>query len=426
MADFDWLGSLIGGAAGYFGNKGSSQTTTTSQQVSPEFQPLAKAVAGRGMELGNMPYSPFGYNRVSDFNPYQYAGFDMIANQANNSRLPQQAEAALGGVLGGGAQSPQMWNPYIGAQSNTGSMNPYMGASVSTGGNPWEGKTTNVGSNAYAGANPFLEQNIQRTLGDMTTSYNQNVAPTMAATAFRSGSFGNTGQQEMENQSRDMLQRNLGSTAANMRMQDYTTQQGLAEAALNRSVSTQLADYSRNAGLAEGGLNRSMQGQIADLSRNAGLYESAMQRAMTGSMADLSRSSGLYESGANRAMSGYQADMGRMMQGLNMAPSIYGMGYQPAQAMLGIGGTMQQQGQNVLNSMYSDWQDAQNWPFKTYDAMMAPFGRASGGQTTTRSPGGNAVAGLFGGAMLGNKMFGGGQNTGINEYGLPNWMMPQP
>lgn len=288
MADFDWLGSLIGGAAGYFGNKDADNTTTTSNTVAPEFQPLANAVAQRGMEIGNLGYTPYGYNRTADFNPYQYQGFDMIANQAANSQLPQQAQSTLGDVLGG----------------------------------------TGVAKNQYSGANPYLEQNIDRTLGDITRNYNQNVAPQMAATAYKSGSFGNVGQQEMESTSRDMLQRNLGATAGNMRMQDYGMQQQLAESGLNR-----------------------------------------------------------------------------MMQGLNMAPSVYGLGYQPAQAMLGIGGAMQTQGQNVLDSMYGEWQDAQNWPFKTYDAMMAPFGRASGGQTTTTQPGVNPLAGALGGAMYGNTLW---------------------
>ena len=73
---------------------------------------------------------------------------------------------------------------------------------------------------------------------------------------------------------------------------------------------------------------------------------------------------------------------------------------------------MQQQGQNTLNSWFNQFQEAQNWPFKTYDAMMAPFGRNIGSQSTTSGPAGNPVAGLMGGAMMGSKiggMFGTGQ-----------------
>lgn len=302
LGGVNW-GSVLGGVAGAAGSRGGN-TQTQTNSVSPEFSPLASSVAARGQQIGNMPYTPYDYNRVSDFSPYQFAGFDMTADRATQGYgVPQQAEGALGNVLSGNTQAPQATNP-------------------------------------YAGANPYLEQNIQSTLGDMTKSYNQNVAPTMAATALRSGSFGNSGAAEMEASSRDQLQQNLGRTAGNMRMQDYGMQQGLAENALNRN------------------------------------------------------------------QQGFESAQSRMMQGLGLSPSIYGLGYQPAERLMGIGGTMQQQGQNVLDSQYSEFQDAQNWPFRTYDAMMAPFGRGvAGSQTTTRGPSGNPVAGLFGGAMLGDQLW---------------------
>ena len=373
MPSFDWLGSLLGGVGGYLGSKGQDTSTSTTG-VAPEFSGLANSVAQRGQEIGNMPYNPYGYNRVSDFTPYQFAGMDMAADRAANNTLPAEAQNALSGMFasnGGYGGGP--------------SFNPYMGQTASSGANRWEGRTTDVGTNPYAGSNPFLENSIQNTMGDMAQTYNQSVAPTMAATAYKSGSFGNTGQSEMETASRDQLQRNLGRVSGDMRMQDYGMQQGLAEAGLNRSVGTQLADYGRNAGLAEGGLNRSMQGQLADLSRNAGLYESAM----------------------NRDQNSYDSAMGRMMSGLGMAGNINSLGYDASNRMMGIGAQMQGQGQNVLNSQYDDFQQAQNWPFRTYDAMMAPFStRAVGSSTTGSSAAGNPWAGAMGGAMLGNNIWG--------------------
>lgn len=405
MAEFDWLGSLLGGVAGYAGSKGG-ETTTTTNSVPPQFANLASGVGQRGVDLLNQPYTPYGYNRVSDFSPYQFAGFDMAADRAmNGNGVPQQAEAALGGVLSG-AQAPQTTNPYMGASSSPGAANPYAGAMSSSGSNPWEGKTTSVGSNPYAGANPFLEKNIQNTLGDMTRSYNQNVAPTMAANAFQSGSFGNAGQQEMENTSRDMLQRNLGRTSGDMRMQDYGMQQGLAESDINRRMSAQQTDYARSAGLAEGGLNRNMQGQLADLSRNAGLFESAANRAQQSSLADLTRNAGLFESGANRGQQAFDSAQGRILSGIGMSPTINGMGYDSANRLMGIGSQMQQQGQNVLDSQYGDFTDARDWATRTFNTARSPFGGVNpGGSSSSEAPGGNPIAGLFGGAMLGNNLF---------------------
>jgi len=283
MADFDW-GALLGGLAGYYGSQGGN-TQTTTQSVAPEFQPLATAVGQRALEIGNMPYNPYPYSMVAGLNPYQFQGMDMIAQQAGDNRLPQQAQNTLGGVLSGAVSNP------------------------------------------YMGSNPYLEQNIQNTLGDMTRSYNQNVVPAMDARALKSGSFGNSGLAQAEVESRRALQDNLGRTSANMRMQDYGMQQQLAESGLNR-----------------------------------------------------------------------------MMGGLNMAPSIYGLGYAGANQMLGAGGMMQNQAQKTIDAQYKQFQEAQNWPFTTFNAMMAPFGRATGGLQTTNtptSPWGPAV----GGSMMGSDIW---------------------
>jgi hypothetical protein len=81
------------------------------------------------------------------------------------------------------------------------------------------------------------------------------------------------------------------------------------------------------------------------------------------------------------------------------------MQYTPSQQLQGIGGTMQQQGQNVLNAQYGQFQEAQNWPFKIYDTMRAPFGGVNpGGTQTTTGPQGNMASGLLGGAMLGKQL----------------------
>jgi len=97
-----------------------------------------------------------------------------------------------------------------------------------------------------------------------------------------------------------------------------------------------------------------------------------------------------------------------------MAPGIAQAQYMPGQQLMGIGGTMQQQGQNMLDRNYEEFQNAQNFPFRTYDAMLAPFGRNLGGSSTTQGPQSNPAAGLLGGAMLGSRI---GQNWGQGNSG---------
>jgi hypothetical protein len=269
--------AVAGAAVGVVGgmmNDGSGQTVSNS--VPPEFSGLASNVAQRGQEIGNLPFSPYPYATVADFNPYQFMGFDMGANQALQGQIPGQAGDLASKTLSGG----------------------------------------------FLNSNPYLDSVVNNTLGDITNQFNTSVAPSMAATAMKSGSFGNTGYQEMEQNERNQLAKTLGGVSSNMRM-------------------------------------------------------------------------GAYDSERNRQMGALQ-----------MSPQINALGYQPAEYLQGIGSTMQQQGQNVLNSWQNQFNQAQEWPFKTYDAMMAPFGRNIGSQTTTSGQSGNPVAGLMGGAMLGNKMGG--------------------
>jgi hypothetical protein len=393
MAEFDWLGSLIGAGLGAAGS--GPTTTTTTQQIPKWMEDWGRATAGRATDLLNKPYEQNPVPGVAPFTPYQFAGMDMIANNAMNNPLPGQAASALGNILGGQGKAPQSSNPYLGATTGTGS-------------NAWEGKTTSVGSNPYAGANPYLEQNITRTLGDITRSYNQNVAPTMAAQAYKGGSVGNTGQAEMEATSRDMLQRNLGSTAANMRMQDYGMQQQLAESDIGRRMNAQLADYARSAGLAEGTLNRSMTAGLADAARNANLYES----------------------GADRALRAYQLDQGNMFNALGMAPQIYGMGFTGGNALSGIGAQQQNLAQQQLNVGRQDWNDYNSYDVNLYKNLA--YGGNTGGTTTQTAPGGNPITGAIGGAGLFNMLFGGGKDPnyggyggGISPWGIPNWAIPQ-
>jgi hypothetical protein len=326
------------------------------------------------VEIGNMPFTPYDYNRVANFNPYQFAGMDMTAQRAmQQGGLPQQAEGTLGNILGGGGMYGPMNNPYANAF------------------NAYNGSQTGVGANPYGGSNPYLEQNIQNTLGDVANTYNQQVAPQMAAQAYKSGSFGNTGQQEMENQSRNMLQRNMGQISGNMRMQDYGMQQQLAESDITRRMQARQADLARNA---------SMYGQ--DLSRNAATY--GQQNALN--------------------LQGFQQGIGNTLQGLSMAPSIYGLGYMPGQQMLGIGATMQQQGQNTLDKQYEEFMRAQQYPYMNYAAMQGPLGR-TGMNTSTTQPGTSMAAGVLGGAMLGNQLWNSfGSGTGSSGY--PSVLNPNP
>ncbi|MBT2322521.1 hypothetical protein J7E62_09205 [Variovorax paradoxus] len=90
-------------------------------------------------------------------------------------------------------------------------------------------ETTNWGlgdANPYLGkSNPQLQSIIDLTTKDMVDNYGRTVLPASNAAMLRSGSFGNSGLQEMERANAEGLQRNIGDAASKLRFNDYGQQQ---------------------------------------------------------------------------------------------------------------------------------------------------------------------------------------------------------
>lgn len=82
--------------------------------------------------------------------------------------------------------------------------------------------------NPYLGQNnPYLQQNIDAAQGDITRNYNLAAQPAFNAAMVKSGSFGNAGVQQMNENGQQNLQKSLGDVSNSMRMQDYNNQQGM-------------------------------------------------------------------------------------------------------------------------------------------------------------------------------------------------------
>ena len=81
--------------------------------------------------------------------------------------------------------------------------------------------------NPYLGQNPYLDSTIQKSQNDLVRSYNTAIKPAMESSMARSGSFGNTGLQEMQGQQQMQLSDALGNISNQARMQDYGNQQNM-------------------------------------------------------------------------------------------------------------------------------------------------------------------------------------------------------
>jgi hypothetical protein len=76
----------------------------------------------------------------------------------------------------------------------------------------------------------------------------------------------------------------------------------------------------------------------------------------------------------------YNAERQRQMGAAALAPSIYQTGR-------------------------SEFDREQEWPFRQYEALMAPFRMNAGGSTTQQQPGGSTAAGILGGLLAGGQLY---------------------
>lgn len=82
------------------------------------------------------------------------------------------------------------------------------------------------GDNPYLGqSNPYLQSIIDQTSRDMTDAYGRTTVAAQNAAALRSGSFGNSGLDEMQRADQKQLQTGIGDAASKLRFNDYTQQQ---------------------------------------------------------------------------------------------------------------------------------------------------------------------------------------------------------
>lgn len=135
-------------------------------------------------------------------------------------------------------------------------------------------------SNPYLGKeNPYLQQNIDSTMGDITRNYNLAVKPQTASMNAGSGSFGNSGLQQLETERQRQLADTLGKTAGGMRMQDYGNQQNMYQwdQGFNNNIFQQgVQNNQQNLSNYMGLLNQGNQFNQQDISNSTSMYNTPL------------------------------------------------------------------------------------------------------------------------------------------------------
>lgn len=388
-------------------------TTTSSTQMPGWVAPYAQGYLSRAQNVADMPYQAYGGQRVAALTPYQTQAYQGLYQRGmQGSPVMGAAETALTGMMDGNYQQATA-NPYGRVQAQGG------GAQISAAQNPYgyvqaPGQTqgVTVGSNPYAGSNPYLQQQIDAASQDVVRNYNMATKPQTDTAMQRSGSFGNSGLQQVQALQQSDLQRNLGNIASGMRMQDYTQQQQLGESSLNRGLQAQqfnaglgenyanrsLQAATTNAGLGEAAAGRNMQAQTY----NSGLGESAANRNLQAATTN----AGLGESYAGRNDSAWNTAQSRALQGMGMAPTFANQDYTDLNAMLSAGQGLQTQNQRLLDDSYNRFLESRNYPQQQLDVMRNALGGVNFGNTQTQTgPGTSTASSLLGGALTGASLY---------------------
>jgi len=150
----------------------------STQSGPPEWAvPFFQNYMNRAGAVSDLPYQAYQGQRLEAMNPYQVGGLNATANRA------------------------------IQGNSSVGAAN--------------QNLTDTLGGKYLGQGNPYLQQQIDASSQDLVRNYNTAIKPQFDAAMTRSGSFGNSGIQEVGQAAQNDLQKNLANISTGMRYQNY-------------------------------------------------------------------------------------------------------------------------------------------------------------------------------------------------------------
>lgn len=179
----------------YGGGGGGGGESTTTRTVPAELSGAATGYSKLVTDLANKPYQAYTGQGVADLNQYQTSALDQIANQAGNSQIQGQAESALSSMLSGGQQ------------------------------------------------NPYLDQQVANAQRSVADTYNLFTKPQTESAMVNSGSFGNSGLQQMQQYQQTQAGKQAADIATTMYGNAYNTDQQNKLAALGLQSGVQNSAY---------------------------------------------------------------------------------------------------------------------------------------------------------------------------------------
>lgn len=204
-----------------------------------------------------------------------------------------------------------------------------------TRGNPYEGKTTKVGTNKYSGENLYLDDMIGSAQRDVSRSFMENNVPGLMSQFQTGGAFGGTAMNQAMQGEQRVLGERLGDISTQLRSDDYNRQAMLAESDIDRRMSAQQNDLARNAGLAE---NR-----------------------------------------VGRHYDAYFQNQNNRLNAIGLAPQLNDARYDDARALMSIGAQQQGLAQNAYDVGYDNFTEWRDWDANRLGALTNALGAIQGG-----------------------------------------------
>lgn len=331
--------------------------------------------------LYNQNKAAYGFTDAQ-FAPYA-GGFSAqnVSDFSNNIGAGDAKQAGYQAAQGtqAGYQSANSANPYTATLSS----NLGLGA-TNYANNDYLGKTSAQANgapqvtsdrNALLGQNNgYLNSAISQAQDDTVRKYNLATRPAEDARMAASGSFGNTGLQQMQNESQRNLAGELGNISNSMRMQDYNLQAQLGEGQAGRSLSASGANASNamgnnqfNASLGAGDLNRN-----ASLAGQTNMFNAGQGNQANQFSANLGMSNNQFNAGAQNNANQYNNAQANNMNQFNTGQYNANQQYN---ANLGLQNNQYNAGQYNANQQYNTGQrNSYDLGMSNLDSNNAQFG----------------------------------------------------
>ncbi len=217
-------------------SKGKSTTTTTTD---PTQMRIYEDLYNKSKGIAQQPFVPYTGARVAGFNPDQLAGFDATRGMFNQS-MGYDPRSQLNTLAG---QAAPTVSPV------TGSATDIMRSDIRD-----VKPTSLLDTDLGAYQNPFQEQVIDNTLGDLNRARQMQLQSDQDAAIGR-GAFGGSRSALLEAETNRNFADRAGNIAANLRSQGFDRATGLAGQDIGRDFSAQqfMSDADRQVAMGNAG-----------------------------------------------------------------------------------------------------------------------------------------------------------------------------